>query len=75
MITRIDHLQLAMPPGGEAKARAFWREVLGMIEEEKPKPLAARRWVLVSVGRRDRARGRGKRLRAAAKGASGVLCG
>lgn len=42
MITRLDHIQLAMPPGGKAKARAFWGGWLGMQEEEKPGPLADR---------------------------------
>ena len=38
----IDHVQLAMPPGGEAMARAFYVEVLGMIEAPKPAELAGR---------------------------------
>ncbi|MBV9180562.1 MAG: glyoxalase [Acidobacteria bacterium] len=38
----IDHVQLAMPPGGEAKARAFYGGLLGMTEIEKPVALAAR---------------------------------
>lgn len=42
MITRLDHIQLAIPPGGEAKARAFWRDGLGLPEETKPEPLASR---------------------------------
>ncbi len=42
MITRLDHIQLAMPPGGEDKARAFWEGLLGMKEEMKPDPLASR---------------------------------
>lgn len=42
MMTRLDHIQLAMPPGEEAKARAFWAGLLGMSEEEKPEPLASR---------------------------------
>lgn len=42
MITAIDHIQLAMPPGGEDKARAFFSGLLGMIEEPKPEPLAGR---------------------------------
>ncbi len=42
MITRLDHVQLAMPPGGEERARAFFRDVLGMKEETKPEPLASR---------------------------------
>ena len=42
MLTRLDHIQLAMPPGGEDQARAFWRDLLGMVEEVKPEPLASR---------------------------------
>jgi catechol 2,3-dioxygenase-like lactoylglutathione lyase family enzyme len=42
MITRLDHIQLAMPPGGEEQTRAFWVGVLGMTEEVKPEPLASR---------------------------------
>jgi hypothetical protein len=42
MITRLDHIQLAMPPGGEDRARAFWVGVWGMVEEMKPEPLARR---------------------------------
>ena len=30
MIRALDHLQLAMPPGGEEQAIAFYREVLGL---------------------------------------------
>ena len=38
----IDHFQLAIPAGGEPAARAFFVKVLGMSEEIKPEPLAAR---------------------------------
>lgn len=41
-ITQLDHIQLAMPPGQEAKAREFFAGVLGMQEEEKPGILASR---------------------------------
>ena len=41
-LTRIDHVQLAMPPGGEDAARGFYRDLLGMSEEAKPADLAAR---------------------------------
>jgi catechol 2,3-dioxygenase-like lactoylglutathione lyase family enzyme len=41
-IIGLDHVQLAMPPGGEAQARHFYRDLLGLIEVEKPDPLAAR---------------------------------
>jgi catechol 2,3-dioxygenase-like lactoylglutathione lyase family enzyme len=38
----IDHVQLAMPPGEEAKARRFFGEILGMRELPKPEGLVAR---------------------------------
>lgn len=40
--TAIDHVQLAMPVGGEAAARAFYAGALGMREIPKPPVLAAR---------------------------------
>jgi catechol 2,3-dioxygenase-like lactoylglutathione lyase family enzyme len=39
---RVHHVQLAMPPGEEAAARAFFAGVLGLDEVEKPPALAAR---------------------------------
>jgi catechol 2,3-dioxygenase-like lactoylglutathione lyase family enzyme len=41
-VTRLDHVQLAMPPGGEAEAEAFYAGVLGLGRQPKPEPLAAR---------------------------------
>ena len=41
-IVRIDHVQLAMPPGGEALARAFFCDLLGIPEVPKPPELAQR---------------------------------
>ena len=38
----IDHVQLAMPPGQEDRARAFYGGLLGMTEVPKPPELAAR---------------------------------
>jgi catechol 2,3-dioxygenase-like lactoylglutathione lyase family enzyme len=38
----LHHVQLAIPPGGEEQCRAFWGNVLGMTELEKPPALAAR---------------------------------
>ena len=38
----IDHVQLAMPAGGEGKARYFYGEVLGIAETPKPAQLAKR---------------------------------
>jgi catechol 2,3-dioxygenase-like lactoylglutathione lyase family enzyme len=40
--TRIDHVQLAMPAGEEERARAFYRDLLGMEELPKPPELAGR---------------------------------
>ena len=41
-ITGLDHLQLAMPAGKEAEARAFYGGLLGLVELEKPSQLAGR---------------------------------
>jgi catechol 2,3-dioxygenase-like lactoylglutathione lyase family enzyme len=40
--TAIDHVQLAVPPGGEDAARHFYRDLLGMTEVPKPPELAKR---------------------------------
>ena len=40
--TRIDHVQLAMPPGEEETARRFFSGILGMREIAKPSELAKR---------------------------------
>ncbi len=42
IFSRIDHVQLAIPAGGETVARSFYVDALGMIELPKPAPLAAR---------------------------------
>ncbi|SHH43409.1 VOC family protein [Massilia sp. CF038] len=41
-ITGVDHVQLAMPVGAEAQARAFYSGVLGLPEIPKPAVLAVR---------------------------------
>ena len=41
-IVRLDHVQLAMPPGEEERAAAFYEGVLGIPRVPKPAPLAAR---------------------------------
>jgi catechol 2,3-dioxygenase-like lactoylglutathione lyase family enzyme len=41
-IMGIDHVQLAMPEGGEERARLFYGEVLGLPETPKPAELAKR---------------------------------
>ena len=42
MIVGLDHVQLAMPAGGEERARRFYCGVLGLAEREKPPHLAVR---------------------------------
>ena len=42
VLAAIDHVQLAMPRGGEDAARGFYRDLLGMVEEPKPAELKAR---------------------------------
>ncbi len=41
-IVRLDHVQLAMPPGREDEAEAFYAGLLGLARVPKPEPLAAR---------------------------------
>jgi len=38
----LDHVQLAMPVGEEHAARGFYRDLLGMVELDKPAELANR---------------------------------
>lgn len=42
MIVGVDHIQLAMPAGREAEARAFYSVLLGVPEIPKPPDLAKR---------------------------------
>jgi catechol 2,3-dioxygenase-like lactoylglutathione lyase family enzyme len=42
LIEGLDHVQLAMPAGGEDRARAFYAGILGLAEVPKPADLAAR---------------------------------
>jgi catechol 2,3-dioxygenase-like lactoylglutathione lyase family enzyme len=42
MIESIDHVQLAMPRGGEQPARSFYAGLLGMVELPKPPELRER---------------------------------
>jgi catechol 2,3-dioxygenase-like lactoylglutathione lyase family enzyme len=42
VITALDHVQVAAPPGCEAEARAFYGTLLGLVEQPKPPALAAR---------------------------------
>jgi catechol 2,3-dioxygenase-like lactoylglutathione lyase family enzyme len=47
----VHHVQLAMPRGEEAAARAFFVDVLGMAGIDKPAVLAARGGVWFRAGR------------------------
>ena len=38
----LHHVQVACPPGGEADARRFYGDGLGLVEVEKPEALRAR---------------------------------
>jgi catechol 2,3-dioxygenase-like lactoylglutathione lyase family enzyme len=42
MLSGLDHMQMAIPAGGETLARQFYGELLGLIEIDKPAALAAR---------------------------------
>lgn len=48
----LDHVQAAIPSGGEAIARAFYGELLGLAELEKPAALAGRGGCWFSLGDR-----------------------
>src|ERR1700722_19440936 len=41
-IIGLDHVQLAMPPGRESEAEAFYEGFLGFVRIPKPEPMAAR---------------------------------
>jgi catechol 2,3-dioxygenase-like lactoylglutathione lyase family enzyme len=47
----VDHVQLAMPAGREAEARAFYDGLLGIPEVAKPPALAARGGAWFEAGR------------------------
>jgi catechol 2,3-dioxygenase-like lactoylglutathione lyase family enzyme len=49
-LQRIDHVQVAGPPGCEPAARAFYGELLGLREIRKPEPLAQRGGVWFELG-------------------------
>jgi len=49
-ILGIDHVQLAIPPGGEAAARAFYGEILGLPELPKPEAMRARGGIWFQAG-------------------------
>jgi catechol 2,3-dioxygenase-like lactoylglutathione lyase family enzyme len=50
MILALDHVQVAIPAGGEDAARAFYATLLGMTEIQKPAALAGRGGCWFSAG-------------------------
>ncbi len=50
MITGIDHVQVAAPPGCEPAARGFYGGLLELVEVDKPEVLAARGGCWFAVG-------------------------
>ena len=46
----LDHVQLAIPANEDTKARAFYGDLLGLQEIEKPEPLEARGGCWFQVG-------------------------
>jgi|GEM_PF-273387 len=46
----LDHVQLAMPRGGEDRARVFWRDLLGLRDVPRPAELAGRPWLWFERG-------------------------
>jgi ribosomal protein S18 acetylase RimI-like enzyme len=50
MISRVDHVQVAAPPGGEDEARAFYGGLLGLPEVDKPERLRPRGGAWFAVG-------------------------
>lgn len=73
MFSRLHHMQLAMPRGEEAAARAFYAGVLGMTEVDKPAVLAARGGAWFRAGGVELHLGVDDDFRAARKGHPGVL--
>jgi catechol 2,3-dioxygenase-like lactoylglutathione lyase family enzyme len=49
-VVALDHLQLAMPRGREAEARAFYGDILGLRELTKPANLVVRGGVWFALG-------------------------
>lgn len=69
----VHHIQLAMPPGGQARARAFYGEVLGLAEVPGPPALAARGGVWFRSGGLELHLGAEAGFRPARKAHPGIL--
>lgn len=49
-VRSIDHVQVAIPVGGEQRARAFYAGILGLAEIAKPAPMAERKSIWFASG-------------------------
>jgi hypothetical protein len=49
MLVALDHVQLAMPPGGETTAEAFYAGVLGLVRVPKPCFAVRDLWAFVAA--------------------------
>lgn len=49
-VRRIQHVSVPMPPGGEARARQFYGEALGLEEVKPPVDLSSLRLVWFRIG-------------------------
>ena len=49
-ILNLDHVQVAIPAGGEEAARSFYIGILGFTEMEKPPAMANRNSIWLAVG-------------------------
>ena len=49
-VLSLDHIQVAIPVGGEDRAREFYAGVLGFTEVEKPPPMANRKSIWFIAG-------------------------
>src|ERR1700674_4887925 len=72
--TAIDHVQLAMPAGGEGTARQFYGGLLGMAEIPKPAELAKRGGCWFQSGSVQIHLGGGKDFRPGKKAARASRC-
>jgi len=72
-ILGLEHVQLAMPRGGEDEARRFYGGVLGLTEIEKPSNLAKRGGVWFALGGQELHLGIEDDFRAAKKAHPAIL--
>lgn len=49
-VLAIDHVQIAMPAGGEAAGRRFYQDIVGLAEIPKPAALSSRGGIWFAIG-------------------------